>query len=126
MRNFGQIIYPALAAALHDPLPRHRPVLQRALTSVRWLVYWSLVVQYRSHTTETLHYLADHLEEFRATKDVFTIYWSLKTIDSITHAQMKDLKMQPKAEHAIWNEDWSKHGDALSRAQTQRRKAQNR
>jgi hypothetical protein len=46
MRNFGRIIYPALAAALHDPLPRHQAVFQRALTCVQSLVYWSRVVQY--------------------------------------------------------------------------------
>jgi len=62
MRNFGRIIYPALAAALHDPLPRHRAVFRRALTCVRSLVYWSPVVQYQTHTTETLNYLADYLE----------------------------------------------------------------
>ncbi|KAF8535807.1 hypothetical protein BDD12DRAFT_750654, partial [Trichophaea hybrida] len=38
---------------------------------VRSLVYRSLVVQYRIQTAETLNYLADYLEEFHATKDVF-------------------------------------------------------
>ncbi|KAF8534348.1 hypothetical protein BDD12DRAFT_706774, partial [Trichophaea hybrida] len=71
MRNFGRIIYPAFAAALHNPLPRQRVVFRKALACVRSLVYWSLVVQYRIQTTETLNYLADYLEEFHATKDVF-------------------------------------------------------
>ncbi|KAF8542359.1 hypothetical protein BDD12DRAFT_729202 [Trichophaea hybrida] len=69
MRNFGRIIYPAFAAALHNPLPRQRVVFRKALACVRSLVYWSLVVQYRIQTTETLNYLADYLEEFHATKD---------------------------------------------------------
>jgi len=116
MRNFGRIVYPALAAALHDALPRHRAIFHRALTCVRSLVDWSLVVQYRTHTTKTLNYLADYLQEFQATKDVFTTYRTSKATDSIAHARMKDLKMQLNAEHAIEDEKRAKRGEALSRA----------
>ena len=60
MRNLSRIINPALASALHDPLPRHRGVFQRALTCVQSVVHWILVVQYRTHTAETLNYPADY------------------------------------------------------------------
>jgi len=123
MQNFGQIIYPALAGALHDPLPRHRAVFQRALTCIWSLVYWSLVVQYRTHPTATLNYLADYFEEFHATKDVFTAYHTSKATDSIAFARRKDLKMQLKAKHAIEDEERAESGEALSRAQEEHRKA---
>jgi tRNA nucleotidyltransferase/poly(A) polymerase len=82
------------------------------------------VVQYRTHTTETLNYLADYLEEFHATKDVFTTYQMSKATDSIAHARMKDLKMQLKAEHAIEDEETGEWGQALSHAQKEHRKAE--
>ena len=117
MRNFGRISYPALTAALHNPLPQHRAVFQRALTCVQSLVYWSLVVQYRTHTTETPNYLADYVEEFHATKDIFTAYWTSKATDTISHACMKNQNMQLKAEHAIEDEERAERREALSRAQ---------
>jgi len=123
MQNFGHIIYPVLAGALHDPLPRHRAVFQRALTCIRSLVYWSLVVEYQTHPTETLNYLADFLEEFHATKDVFTAYQTSKATDSIAFARRKDLKMQLNAKHAIEDEERAESGEALSRAQEEHRKA---
>ena len=116
MWNFGQIIHLALAAAVHAPLPHHRAVFQRAFTCVRSLVYWSLVVQYRTHTTETLNCLADYLEEFHPTEYVFTTYRTSKATDSIAHECMKDLKIQLKAEHAIKDEEKGECGEALSRS----------
>ena len=57
MEHFGQIINPASTTALHYPLPHHRAVFQGALTRSGSLVYWSFVVQYRTHITKTLNYL---------------------------------------------------------------------
>jgi len=124
MRNFSQNIYPAVAAALHNPLPRHRAVFQSALTCVRSLVHWSFVVQYRTHTTETLNYLADYSEAFYATKDIFTTYRTSKATDSITYARMNDQKIQLKAKHAIEDKERAKRGDPLFRAQKEHRKAE--
>jgi len=126
MRNSGRIIFTALAAALHDPLPHHQAVFQRVLTSVRSLVYCSLVVQYRSHTTETLNYLADYLEEFHATEDIITTYRTSKATDSIAHARTRDLKMQLKAKHAIQEEERAERGEALSGAQMEHRNVEDK
>jgi hypothetical protein len=84
------------------------------------------VVQYRTHTTETLNYLADYFEEFHATQDVFTTYRTSKATDSIAHARMKDLKMQLKAEHAIEDEERGERGEALSCAQMEHRKEEDK
>jgi len=124
MRNFGVLIYPAWAAALHDPLPCHQAVFQRASTSIRSLVNWSLVVQYRTHPTETLNYLVDYLQECNATKNVFTTYQTSNTTDSIAHACMKNLKMQLKAEHAIEHEERAARGEPPSHAQKEHCKAE--
>jgi len=126
MRNFGRIIYLALAPVLHDPLPRHRAVFQRALTSDWSLVCWSPLVQYRTHTTKTLNSLADYLEEFYSSKDVFTTYQTLKATGSIAHARMKDPKMQLVAKHAFEDEDQAQCREALSRVQNEHQKTQNK
>jgi hypothetical protein len=126
MRYFGRIIYLACGSALHDPLPRHLAVIQRTLPCIPSLVYWSLVVQYRTHTTKTLHYLADYLEEFESTKDVFATYQTSKTTDSIAHACMKDLNLQCKSEHTNQDEDWAERREAVSQAKTEHRKAEDK
>ena len=89
-------------------------------------MYWSLLVHYRTHTTGTLNYLADCLEKFHATKDIFTTCWTEKRTESIAHVCMKDLKMQLEAEHAIEDEERAKRGKALSRAQKKHRKAEDK
>jgi hypothetical protein len=75
------------------------------------------VVQYQTHTTETLNYLPDYFQEFHATKDIFTTYQTSKATDSIAHAHMTDLTMPLKAEHAIEDEKRAEHRETLSCAQ---------
>ena len=75
------------------------------------------MVQYWTHTTETLNYLADWLEAFHATKHILTTYWTSKATDTVAHACIYDLKMQLKAEPAIEDEERAERGEALSRAQ---------
>jgi hypothetical protein len=92
--NFSHIINPVLPAVKHNPLRHHQVIFHSALICVRSLVYRIIVVQYRTHTMETLNNLADYLEELHATKDVFTTYWMSKATDSITNTHKKDMKMQ--------------------------------
>jgi len=79
------------------------------------------VIQYRTHTTETLNYLADYLEEFHVTKHVFTAYRRSKATDGIAHAHTNDKKMQLKAEYAIEDEEGAKPGGDLSPTQKEHR-----
>jgi len=118
MWNVCPIIYPALAAPLYDPLSCYRVVFQRTLTWVWSLVYWSLVVQYRTHPTETPNCPAYNLDEFNATKDVFTTYWTSKATESIAHARIADRLVQCKAEHSVKDEKRAEPRDTLSSAPT--------
>jgi hypothetical protein len=79
MRNFGRILYPALAAALHSPKIGQRKAFSQVLACVRGLVYWSMVVQYPAQTTETINYMHDYLEEFHENKEVFLPFRKSKT-----------------------------------------------
>jgi len=101
MQNFSQIMYPALAVALPEVLPRDQSVLQKSLTWVWSLADWTFVVQYSTPTTETLHYLAIYLESFHSTKNSLTSYRMSKDTQSIANVRMKDLKVQLKDKHAI-------------------------
>ena len=121
MQYFSQMIYLALAAALHDPLPCDRVTIVRALSCVRSLHCWSLVVQYRTHATETLNHLVDNLEEFQSTMAVFTTYRTSKATYSISFGHIKDLKMQLKANHAIEDEERAECREARSCAQKEQR-----
>lgn len=58
------IIYPPLDATLHHPLAQLQAVFRRVLICIQLLVYWSVVVQYQTHSTETLNCLVDCVEEF--------------------------------------------------------------
>ncbi|KAF8536975.1 hypothetical protein BDD12DRAFT_704588, partial [Trichophaea hybrida] len=69
MRNIGRIIYPALAAALWNPQPRHRDIFHRAIACVRAMACFSLMAQYRAHDQATIEYLRLYLEEFHRSKD---------------------------------------------------------
>jgi hypothetical protein len=92
MRNFGRIVYPALAAALHSPRINQRKVFGQALACVRGLVYWSMVVQYPAQTTETIKYLHDYLEEFHKNKDVFLPFRKSKTAATAGKKAKSNLK----------------------------------
>jgi hypothetical protein len=79
MRNFGRILYPAFAAALHGPRAGQRKAFSQALACIRGLAYWSLVVQYPTQTAETINYLHDYLQEFHENKKVFLPFRKSKT-----------------------------------------------
>lgn len=68
----------------------------------------------------------DNLEEFDATRDVFTTYRTSNATDSIAHPHMKDLKMPLKAEYAIKDAGRAECGEALSCAQKAHQKAENK
>jgi hypothetical protein len=94
MRNFGRILYPALAAALHSPRASQRKVFSQVLACVRGLAYWCLVVQYPTQTTETINYLHDYLQEFHDNKNVFLSFRKSKT----AHTAAKKAKSTLKTE----------------------------
>jgi len=124
MRNFSRIMDSALAATMHDPLRHHQVVFQWALTCVRQLVCWNLVVSYQTHTTKILKHFTDYLYWFRLAEDIFTTYQMSKATDSIAHEWMKDLKRPFIAEHTVYGEEWAEYGEVVSGAQMEYGKAE--
>lgn len=91
--NLGWILYPAMAAVVHNSLPCHTPAVSRTLTGQWSLVTWSNVAQYWMCTTSSHNYFVNHYKKLHAIQDIFPTYWRAKTTDSIAQSWMKDLKM---------------------------------
>jgi len=73
---------------------KKKNVIRDALPSIRLLINWILSVKYQIHATGTIYSLAEHLEEFVATKVIFTTYKNSTTTDTIIYLPRKNLKMQ--------------------------------
>ncbi|RPB06560.1 hypothetical protein P167DRAFT_610012 [Morchella conica CCBAS932] len=68
IRNLVKVFLLALAASLHRPTAEQHPIFDKAIRYVRHLVDFTLMAQYRSHTTETLNLLERYLMGFHRGK----------------------------------------------------------
>jgi len=71
MRNLGRCILGVVAVALSQPGGAQGIPLKCALGCVRALVDFNLMAQYRSHTSDTIAYMEDSLDQFHKLKDIF-------------------------------------------------------
>ncbi|KAL0630841.1 hypothetical protein Q9L58_010308 [Maublancomyces gigas] len=112
MRNFVNIVLPALASALHNPPPAQRFKFQEALRCVGALVRCTLTADYPSHNEATLDYLKQYLCEFHNSKDIFLVYREGKAADKAANVVRQSLKDEHTAEsQAAQNSNPSKrHG----------------
>ena len=70
MRNLGRGILGVLAMALRQPGGAQAIPFKCALKSVRALVDFNMMAQYRSHTPDTIAYMEDYLDQFHRMKDI--------------------------------------------------------
>jgi len=70
-RNRRRCTLGVLAVALRQPNSRQVIPFKHALHCVRALVDFNMMVQYRSHTPETIAYLKEYLDRFHRMKDIF-------------------------------------------------------
>jgi len=71
MRNLGRYILGVLAVALHQPQGSQVIPFKHTLGCVRALVDFSIMAQYRSHTSETIAYMEHYLDKFHRMKGIF-------------------------------------------------------
>jgi len=71
MRNLGRCVLSVLAVALCQSGSAQLIPFKRALGSVRALVDFNMMAQYRSHTAETLTYMEDYLDTVHKKQDIF-------------------------------------------------------
>ena len=71
MRNLGRCLLRVLPVALRQPARRQVIPFKHAPDCVRALVDFNMMVQYRSHTPETIAYMEEYLDQFHRMKDIF-------------------------------------------------------
>jgi hypothetical protein len=74
MRSLGRILLPILAASLQAPTAQERPLFHKAIRCVRYLIYFHLMLQYKTHDDETISLMRHYLAGFHTYKDVFNPY----------------------------------------------------
>jgi len=70
MRNLGRSILGVLAVALPQPQSSQVISFKHALRWVRALVDFSMLAQYRSHTSDTIAYMEHYLDQFHRMKGI--------------------------------------------------------
>jgi len=70
-RNLARYIFQVLAVALHQHGGAQVIPFTRAVGCVRALVDFNIMAQYRSHTSDTMAYMEDYLDQFHKLKDIF-------------------------------------------------------
>ena len=94
MRNLGCCIFGVLAVALGQP--RGAPVIafNHALEFVKALVDFNMMAQYRSHTSDTIAYIEDYLDQFHKLKDIILEFRVTKRTQDKVDNQPKEIRPQ--------------------------------
>ena len=71
MRNLGRCALEVLAVALRQLQSSQVIPFKHALGCVRALVDFSMMAQYRSHTSVTMAYMEHYLDQFHRMKGIF-------------------------------------------------------
>ena len=64
MRNVGRCLLGVLAVTLRQPDSTQAIPFKHALACVRALIDFNMMAQYRSHTSDTITYMEDYLDQF--------------------------------------------------------------
>jgi len=94
MRNLGRCILGVLAVALRQPGGAQVIPFKRALGCVRALVDFNMMAQYRSHTSDTIAYMEDYLDQFHKLKDIFLEFQVTKRTQDKVDKQRKEIRHQ--------------------------------
>jgi len=92
MLNLGRCISAVLASALRNPDSSQYQDFKRALKCGTALVDFSLMAQYRSHTSDTLSYMESYLQTFNLTKDIFLDFRTSQGTRAQANRQDRELR----------------------------------
>jgi len=92
MCNLGRCISAVLASPLRNLDSSQYQDFKRPLKCVRALVDFTLMVQYRSHTPDTLSYMESYLQTFHQTKDIFLEFRTSKATRAQANRQDRELR----------------------------------
>ena len=94
MRNLGRCILGVLAVALRQPQSSQVMPSKHVLGCVRALVNFSMMVQYRSHTSNTIAYMEDYLDQFHKMKGIFLEFRVTKHTLAKVDEQWQEIRHQ--------------------------------
>jgi len=94
MRNPGRCILKVRAMALRQPGGAQVISFKHALGYVRALVDFNMMVQYRSHMSDTIAYMEDYLDQFQKLKDLVLEFRVTKRIQDKVDKQQKEIRHQ--------------------------------
>ena len=96
MRNLGPCILGVLAVALRQPQSSQVIPFKHALGCVRALVDFSMMAQYRSHTSDTIACMEDYLDRFHKMKGIFLEFRVTKRTLAKDDEQRRKIRHQSK------------------------------
>jgi len=94
MRNLGRSILGVLTVELHQPQSSRVIPFKHALGWVRALVDFSMMAQYRSHTSDTIAYMKHYLDQFHRMKGIFLEFRVTKRTLAKVDEQRREIRHQ--------------------------------
>jgi len=94
MRNLGHFILGVLAVALGQPQSSQVIPFKHALGCVRALVDFSMMAEYRSHTSDTIAYMEHYLDQFHRMKGIFLDFRVTKDTLAKVDEQRREIRHQ--------------------------------
>ena len=102
MRNLGHCLLGVLAVTLRQPDSTQAIPFKCALACVRALIDCNMMPQYRSHTSDTITYMEDYLDQFHLMKDIFLEFRVCKCTQTKIDEERKEIRRQrAQMEHSV-------------------------
>jgi len=94
IRNLGRCILGVLAVVLRQPQSSQVIPFKNALGCVRALVNFTMMAQYRSHTSDTIAYMEHYLDQFHRMKGIFLEFRVTKRTLAKVDEQRREIRHQ--------------------------------
>jgi len=92
VRDVGRCIAAILASTLRNPDSSQYQDFKSALKCITALVDFTLIAQYRSHTSDTLSYMESYVQTFHRIKDIFLEFRTSKATRGQANCQDRELR----------------------------------
>ena len=106
LKMLGRTILPILGASLLEPSAEQRGPFKEAILCVKGLIFFHLMVKYRSHTDQTIGYMERYFEDFHRHKEVFARFRAKKSTKQsalvLRHELSEELRTE-REESSDWN-----------------------
>ena len=106
LKMLGRTILPILGVSLLKPSAMQRSPFQEAIFCIKGLIFFHLMVKYRSHTDQNIGYMERYFEDFQRHKEVFTRFRAKKSTKQsavlMRHELFEELRTE-REESSDWN-----------------------